>query len=47
LVITLRTIFGDHWKSDYGSRKKVLLKADFGRDRIVDMMVGGQQPIIF
>ena len=27
--------------------KRVLLKIDFGGDRIVDMMVGGQQPRIF
>ena len=27
--------------------KRVLLKTDFGADRIVDMMVGGQQPKIF
>jgi len=28
-------------------KKRVLLKTDFGADRIVDMMVGGQQPKIF
>jgi hydrogenase maturation factor len=28
-------------------KKRFLLKTDFGGDRVVDMMLGGQQPRIF